>query len=316
MGPRAAVFCHKGLGDGVVSLVLSNNLHLNGWQVDTYHDSMGSMQNWFPHLPIVSYPSIHDIEKILHQYEWFFVFHDDCNEFVQKLISEGKRRIPDQLKVIYAYPSRGIVHELYYQDAQIDPDLSLAESLRIFCETILLLPKSTRSNGFVFPSELAHRLYKKRIVIHPTSSRAGKNWTKDKFVELAGLLFQQGYEPVWIIGPKEREAWGRLNSGFPMTEFASLDELAHYIYESGFMIGNDSGIGHLASFLEIPTVTITRRKALAKLWAPSYVAGAIVTPPSWIPNISGFRLRDRHWQKFISTRKVLRAFKRLAKEEL
>jgi heptosyltransferase III len=311
MGPRAAVFCHNGLGDGVISLVLSNNLHLNGWQVDTYQNFIGSMQNWFPHLPVISYPPMDEIERVLHQYEWFFVFHNDTSEFIQKLIAEGKRRFPDQIKVIYAYPSRRIVREIYYQDSQIDPDLSLADSLRIFCENILLLPKSTRSNGFIPPVELRHRVNKKRVLIHPTSSRTGKNWTKEKFVDLAAELFKQGYAPEWIVGPKERNEWDPMKGDFAMPEFSTLDLLANYIYESGYLVGNDSGMGHLASFLEIPTLTITRRRALAKLWAPSYAAGIIVTPHSWIPNIRGFRLRDRHWQKFISTQKVLRAFQRL-----
>jgi heptosyltransferase III len=262
---------------------------------------------------VISYPPIQEIERILHQYEWFFVFHNDTSEFIQKLIAEGKRRFPDQMKVLYAYPSRRIVFEPYYQDSQIDPDLSLADSLRIFCENLLHLPKSTRSNGFIPPVDLTHRLNKKRVVIHPTSSRIGKNWTKEKFVEVARHLLKQGYEPMWIIGPKERAEWTLGKGDIAMPEFPDLDSLARTIYESGFLIGNDSGMGHLASFLEIPTLTITRRRALAKLWAPSYAAGAVVTPNPWIPNISGFRLRDRHWQKFISTRKVLRAFDRLVR---
>ena len=310
MKPTAAVFCHNGLGDGVISLVLSNNLHLNGWHVETYQNFIGPLQKWFPHLPVIPYPSILEIEKILHRYEWFFVFHNDTSEFIQKLILEGKRRFPDQMKIIYAYPSRRIVNEPYFLDAQIDPKRPMAESLRIFCEQILHLPKSTRSNGFIPPPELLHRCYKTRVVIHPTSSRTGKNWTKEKFVALACHLRDKGYNPIWLIGLKERKDWDPC--GFDWPEFSTLDALASFIYESGFLIGNDSGLGHLASFLEIPTLTIARRKALARLWAPSYSMGMIVTPYPWIPNIRGFRLRDRHWQKFISMQKVLRAFDRLS----
>ena len=259
-----------------------------------------------------TYPPIGEIERILHQYEWFFVFHNDTSEFIQKLIAEGKRRFPGQMKVIYAYPSQRIVHEPYYQDSLIDPRLPLTESLRIFSENILHLPKSTRSNGFVPPVQLRHRVNNKRVAIHPTSSRPRKNWTGKKFVEVARSLVQRGYEPMWIVGPKERDEWVRMKDDFEMPEFSTLDRLARAIYESGYLIGNDSGMGHLASFLEIPTLTITRRRALAKLWAPSYAPGVVVTPNACIPNIRGFRLRDRHWQKFISTRKVLRSFDRLA----
>jgi ADP-heptose:LPS heptosyltransferase len=268
------------------------------------------MQNWIPHLPILNYPEVDQVERILHEYQWLFVVQNDTSEFVQKLISEGKRRDPDQMKVIYIYPSKRIVNELYYQDAQIDPDIPVAENLRLFCEKILHLPKITGSNGFIPPSGLQYRENEKRVVIHPTSSRAGKNWPKEKFIKLATHLRKEGFDPVYILGKEARENW-KDQSDWRAPEFPTLDEAARYIYESGYLLGNDSGVGHLASFLGIPTLTITRRKAFARLWAPSYAPGVVVNPHPWIPNISGLRLRDRHWQKFISTEKVLRAFDRL-----
>lgn len=310
MGPKAGVFCHNGLGDGVVSLVLSNNLQLNGWRVDTYQNTIGSMQRWIPHLPILPYPEADQVERVLHEYQWFFVFQNDSSEFIQKLIAEGKRRDPDQVKVIYIYPSRRIVNEPYYQDAQIDPDLSVAENLRRFCENILHLPKITKSNGFIPPEGLRHRLYEKRVLIHPSSSRPGKNWSKGKFIELAWHLEKEGFEPQFVLGGKEREAWGG-QAKFFAPVCSTLDDLASYVYESAYLLGNDSGLAHLASFLGIPTLTVTRRKALARLWAPSFAPGVVVTPHPWIPNIRGLRLRDRYWQKFISTEKVLRSFDRL-----
>lgn len=312
MGPRAGVFCHNGLGDGVVGLVLSNNLHLNGWQVDTYQNTIGEMQEWLPHLPILTYPSVSEIERLLQEYEWLFVFQNDASEFIQRLIAEGKRRFPDQTKVIYIYPSTRIVNEPYYQDARIDPHLSVAKNLRQFCEKILHLPKTTKSNGFIPISGLQQRLHKKRVLIHPTSSREGKNWNRDKFVELALHLRKEGFDPQWILGPQEREEWEKLERyDFSAPVFSSLDHLARWIYESGYLLGNDSGLGHLASFLGIPTLTIARRGTLAKLWAPSHSPGVVVTPHPWIPNIRGLRLRDRHWKRFISTQKVLRAFDEL-----
>ncbi|MBS0624611.1 MAG: hypothetical protein JSS32_01005 [Verrucomicrobia bacterium] len=305
MGPRAAVFCHNGLGDGVVSLVLSNNLQLNGWAVDTYQNAIGSMQTWFPHLPVMSYPGPEAVPKILSSYDWFFVFQNDSSEFVQRLIKEGKHRFPDQLKVIYIYPSKHIVNEPYYLDAQIDPSLPVAENMRLFCEKILHLPKITKSNGFIPPAELEHRKYRKRVAIHPTSSRDGKNWPREKFVKLALHLRDEGYEPVFISGAE----WAV--HGIESRTFPTLDLLCSYLYESGYLIGNDSGLGHLASALGVPTLTLSRRKALANLWAPSFQKGVVITPSSWIPNIRGFRLRDRHWKKFISVKKAWRGFERL-----
>lgn len=311
MGIKAAVFSHNGLGDGVNTFVLSNNLQLNGWRVDTYHNMMGSMQNWFPHLNILPYPELHDLPRILSEYEWFFVVQNDTNPFTLQLVEEGKRRFPDRVKVIYLYPSKKIVNEVYYSDCLVDPKLSIAENLRFFCEKILHLPKITRSNGFIPPSHLVLRKHPKRVVIHPTSARATRNWPKEKFIELAKHLKEMGYQPVFVPGTKE--GWEGI--GVEIALFPTLDLLARFIYESGFLIGNDSGLGHLASALGVPTLTLCRRKTWANMWAPSFQKGIVVTPSSWILNIRGLRLRDRYWKQFISVAKVKKNFTKLVQAQ-
>lgn len=308
MGRRAAVFCHNGLGDGVNSLVLSNNLHLNGWKVVTYQNIMGSMKNWFPQLNVRPYPSLSELPFILNSSDFFFVVHNDTDPFIQQLIQEGKRRFPDQVKVIYLYPSKNIVNEPYYRDCLTDPCLPVAENLRLFCEKILHLPKITKSNGFIPPTGLISRKYPKRVAVHPTSTRVTRNWPKEKFIALSNHLKTRGYNPVLIPGTKN--GWEGL--GIDVALFPTLDALARYLYESGFLIGNDSGLGHLASALGLPTLTFCRRKTWANMWAPSFQKGVVVTPNSWIPNIRGLRLRDRHWKKFITVGKAKRAFDRLA----
>lgn len=313
MSNTAAVFLHNGLGDGVNCLVLSNNLHLNGWQVDTYHNMMGGMQSWIPHLAIKPYPVVAEISKILSSYDWFFVVHNDTSEFVLKLIEEGKRRCPDKMKVIYLYPSKNIVNEPYYNDCLTEPQLSIAENMRLFCEKILHFSKITRTNGFIPPSGLVHRKFSKRVVIHPTSARETRNWPREKFVKLALHLQKMGYDLHFIPGgPKEKKDWLEvLEFGFHLACFENLDLLARFIYESGYLIGNDSGLGHLASSLGIPVLTFCRRRTWANMWAPSFQKGVVVTPSSLIPNISGFRLRDRYWKKFISVAMAQRGFQKL-----
>lgn len=312
---RASVFCHNGLGDGVNCLVLSNHLHLNGWKVDTYQNMMGGMQRWFPHLPIRPYPSLAELSVILGSYDWFFVVHNDTDEFVLQLIREGKRRFPEQLKVIYLYPSKHLVNEPYYSDCLTEPHLSIAENLRLFCARILRLPKITKSNGFIPPPGLVQAKYSKRVVIHPTSARITRNWPKEKFVKLALHLQKKGYLPAFIPGVGQaREQWQELMyNGWELPSFSTLDELACFIYESGYLIGNDSGPGHLASALGTPTLTLCRRKTWANMWAPSFCKGIVVTPYSWLPNIRGFRFRDRYWKSLISVGRVCRAFETLVK---
>ena len=310
MGPKSGVFCHNGLGDGVNCLALSHNLHLNGWIVDTYQNTIGSMQNWFPHLPVQAYPKLEELPRILSSYDWFFVVQNDTDEFVQTLIREGKRRFPERIKVLYLYPSPNIVNEPYYADCLTNPKASIAENMRILCEKVLHLPKITKGNGFIPPPGLISHKYPQRVVVHPTSARLTRNWPKEKFVKLALHLKEEGYQLVFV--PGDVKEWKDVEDlGFEVLHFPSLDALSRFIYESGYLIGNDSGLGHLASALGVPTLTLCRRKAWANMWAPSFHKGVVVTPSSLIPNIRGFRLRDTHWKKFISVGKVLRGFKRL-----
>lgn len=313
MRPKAGVFCHNGLGDGVNCLVLSNNLQLNGWEVDTFQNTIGSMQEWFPHLPVQPYPPVSELPRVLASYEWFFVVQNDTDEFVLKLIQEGKRRFPERIKVIYLYPSKHIVNEPYYSDCLTEPQFSIAQNLRLFCEKILHLPRISKSNGFIPPADLIHRKFPNRIVVHPTSARLTRNWPKEKFVKLALHLKDEGYQLAFVPGgAKEREEWKGLGDlGFDVPSFPTLDLLARYIYESGYLIGNDSGLGHLASALGVPTLTFCRRKTWANMWAPSFTKGVVVCPSSMIPNIRGFRLRDRLWKKFITLGMARRAFERL-----
>lgn len=312
MGPKAGVFLHNGLGDGVTCLILANNLQLNGWKVDTYQNTIGSMQSWFPQIPVQSYPPVSELSRILNTYDWFFVAHNDTDEFVLKLVEEGKRRFPNRLKVIYLYPSPNIVKEPYYSDCLTEPHLPIAENMRLFCERILHLPKITKNNGFIPLPGLVHRRFPQRIAVHPTSARRTRNWPREKFVKLALHLQSEGYRLAFIPGAKEQEEWKEvLDLGFELPVFQNLDLLARFIYESGYLIGNDSGLGHLASALNIPTLTICRRKKWAQMWAPSFAKGIALTPSSWIPNIKGLRLRDRYWQTFISVGMVRRAFKKL-----
>ena len=56
--------------------------------------------------------------------------------------------------------------------------------------------------------------------------------------------------------------------------FSSLEELTSFLYESAFFIGNDSGPGHVASALNIPTLTIGQTKDLIdnsfELWTNDF----------------------------------------------
>lgn len=310
---KAGVFCHNGLGDGINCLSLSNNLHLNGWKVDTFQNTIGSMQSWFPHLPVYRYPNSSELPRILNAYDSFFVVQNETNSFIQQLIHEGKRRFPERIKVIYLYPSPHIVNEPYYSDCLTEYNLSIAENFRLFCERILHLPKITKNSGLIPPHHLVFRKNLKQVAIHPTSAKASRSWPKEKFIKLALHLKSLGFKCMFLPGGiKEKEEWKEVESlGFEIPIFPTLDLLAGFLYESGYLIGNDSGLGHLASALHIPTMTFCRGKRQAQMWAPSFTKGIVLTPKAWIPNIKGFRFRDRYWKHCISLGMARRGFEKL-----
>lgn len=307
---KAAVFCHSGLGDGIISLTLSHNLKINGWEVDTYHNGMQHLQRWFPDLPIQYYPKDGQVDPILNKYDRILVFHNDTHDFVLDLIQSGKKNFPNKVNVIYAYPSKNIKDEPYYKDCLMNPSIPVVKNLENICRDILQLEKTVCHNGFIPPESIKPRKYPSRVALHITSSRDGKNWPVQKYVKLALHLKKRGFQPHFIVGSaKEREPWLWLEEkGFSVPSFHTIDEAAIFICESGYLIGNDSGFGHLASCLGVPTVTISRRKTVAQFWRPAWTPGKIVNPASWIPNTGFYRLRDRHWKKFISVQKVLNAF--------
>ena len=183
------------------------------------------------------------------------------------------------------------------------------DNLYVFSKEILKFTVATKSNGITTPEGVLQRRFEKRVVFHPTSSRPGKNWPWEKFLELAKRLKLEGFDPAFILTEEERK--GRDFQGIQAPAFKSLSEKAAFICESGWMIGNDSGIGHLASCLGLPTLTLCRSQQAARFWRPAWALGKVLTPPAWIPNLKGLRLRDQHWQKWISVKKALESFNQL-----
>ena len=77
------------------------------------------------------------------------------------------------------------------------------------------------------------------------------------------------------------------------------------MFESGWFIGNDSGIGHLASSLHIPTLSLFMRRGIAHTWRPDWGAGQVLIGSTYLP--TGF-LKERYWKYMLSVRQVSRAF--------
>ncbi len=297
---KAAVFSCKGLGDGLLALVLSYNLNQNGFSACTFHNSLSELQAWFPGLSLQPFP-----EKLPLDFDRYFIIYEN-SPWMLSILKECESRFPDKTIILNPIATPNCDYP-YWEQGRFNGRLPFAENLFLFCKNQLGFSSATKKNGIQAPASVSCRKYLSRVVIHPTSSRQGKNWSKEKYIQLGKRLKEKGFDPVFILGENEKESWESENS----KTFASLSDLAHFVAESGYMIGNDSGIGHLASCLGLPTLTICRSKMAADFWRPAWSKGEIVTAPHWIPNLKGFRLRDQHWQHFVLLRTVLKKFEAL-----
>jgi len=99
------------------------------------------------------------------------------------------------------------------------------------------------------------------VVLHPGAGSPAKCWPVDRFVELAEHLTRQGTGVRVLVGEVERERWpaqkiDRLRQVAEVVEPQTLLELLGNISDARAFIGNDSGPGHLAAIIGVPTVTI------------------------------------------------------------
>lgn len=315
------------LGDGVISLVLANNLHNNQFAVTMFHGFMHDLDPWFD-FNIKNYPDHEHLETILDDYD--AVLMDMCipyvlskNDDIQRALSkqyvfyavgrlEDKfvhdhtqrliARLGEQAQPIFAHLARGCRTIKYErQDSMVD-------NMSHYCARTLQLEHVSRDSGIQIPQSLQYRKYTQRVVISPTSSLEKKNWGANKFLLLARLLRKQGYHPVFSVSVAERKHWHSIiNEEFELPRFDTIKDYAEYLYESLGFIGNDSGGGHVASLMGVPVLTIvTSSRKLNFKWRPGWGNNAVVAPAFTFKFLG-----KRYWRPFLSVQKVFNKFHQL-----
>ena len=139
-----------------------------------------------------------------------------------------------------------------------------------------LLPRSSsaRTNGAT-PARGRRDLDDGFLAIHPGSGSPAKNWPAERFAEAARRL--SGGRP-WLLlrGPAEEEsaAW----PGAVVAREWPLRPLGAALSRAGLVLGNDSGVAHLAAASGAPTLTLFGPTDPA-LWAPVGRSVATVRAP-------------------------------------
>jgi len=232
-------------------------------------------------------PNINNLKDMVRRYDLIFAQAHSRAEAISEKIG----------------PKCYVFHKRY-----INRRITMVENLFNFCKDTLGLARVFKDNGIQIPEGVTKRRYKNRVILHPTSKDPLKNWSREKFMSLAKKLQRRGYVVSFIMSPEERLSWNNvIKSSFEVPYFHNLDMLARYVCESGWMIGTDSAVGHLANCIGIPTLTIFSRKGTALYWRPGWNEGIAIYPKLMIPG----KLGHRYWNAFLSTKMVIKAFLRL-----
>lgn len=292
---RAAIVCASGFGDALLMQIAAAHLKRRSFQTVTFSPHLKSLARWFPGFEFESGP----IDSAsLKEFDTIILEHDNSARAKQiRMLPQTRSFFPS-----YVSSKHG---PLRPRDVLFDRNKTMAENIakamgRLYPGDL------SYDNGICPPDRSTFRCFSKRVAIHPVSSSPDKNWRKEGFLRLAEVLARRGWEPMFITPPEEAHSWGA-----PL--IPDLDALTTILYQCGYFIGNDSGPGHLASNLGIPTLTIGPNKQHLALWRPGWSLGRTVAPPSLFTN---FKLTRTFWQFFISVDDMVQEFILISKKDL
>jgi len=271
------------LGDGLLALVLAHNLHRAGRPATLYHDALLELATWLPWAHIEGRPSPKEGRALLAGRTHAFV---------------GDPAFA---------PAAGPTH-LVFGKAHWDRRRPYLRSLETHATRVLDLAWTTDAAGLVRPGPADARPDTRRVVLHPFSARRSKDWPTWRWLQLTRRLERDGWEPRVLLAPGEEQRWREEAGGAGVSVVPGpLPEVAAWLAASAGAVVGDSGIGHLAAALGMPTVSIFRKRSNARFWAPRGARTAAVTPRLRLPGSAG----HRHWVRLLGSARVSRTFERL-----
>jgi len=305
---KALIIPAKTIGDALILMILAAHLKQKNYDVTIMHDNIFTLKNWFLNYNFKSFSS--NSSKIT-TYDHIFLQYDSSNpKELNKIIKNAERTKNQNLSIIYFLYNRSKHAPLTKLDITLsNKELPIAQGLALSLKSFFNLKKESTQTQITIPKNLIYQKYPERIIIHPTSSDKKKCWHKSKFIKLCKKLKKSGFHLCIAVAKEERKNWlFCLELGIDLPLFYNLTDFANYVYESGFLIGNDSFAVHLSSLLKIKHIMIAKNKNLAKRWQSGWLKANIVLPSSYIPNFKYFRIREKYFQYFISTKKVFKTF--------
>ena len=322
---RIALVAFSSLGDGLIYLMMAENLRLNGFAI-TYFGNIGyQLRAWLPQFEIRPYPTLDDMDRTLADFDlvimsppqflrdqmdsettdtmrrkWLLICQKAPDDWRFDLTDTKRSKLaPETFSALLGLLNCGgsMRDRKYTTESVVDITLeylSKRMGLSQLTHTVALTP----------PAGLELRRHRRRIVVSPDSAKPKKkDWPARAFLKLCRTLHKQGDEPKIVVAPRNHERWRKLpENSFQTPVFHDIGELAAYIYESGAVIANDSGNGHLASFLGVPVVTIYRKRNPKFHWRPDWAPATVVCPRIVLPGFCG-----DIWKPFVGVNDVIAA---------
>ncbi len=285
---KFAVLPAGGLGDALMMQIAAKHLDGLGVKTVTFSKHLMGLKSWFPGLEVREKWEGREFDGVILQH--------DNSEFAEA-VRNGNGAVYT-LFAGYVPKKHGLLKK---SDVVLDRGKTMAENIAEAMHRWFPGRPLSLDNGLKPISGLVARKWLKRVVLHPTSSSAGKNWLRERFLGLRDRLRERGFEPVFVAPPQEAAAWGS-----PV--FPTVSELAAFVYESGAFIGNDSGPGHLAANLGLPTLTVGPSAEQLALWRPGWGQNAVCHAPNWVQKL---KLTRTKWQYFVSINSVFKGFMKL-----
>jgi len=108
------------------------------------------------------------------------------------------------------------------------------------------------------------------VVLAPTGKSAVQRWPDERYIQLAQAFAGQGLLPVWAGSAEDGQRLAALGdlpgeSRFGALDFAALTGLMRGAQR---VIGNDSGLIHLAAYAGARVVVVSSARAAAYAWRP------------------------------------------------
>lgn len=135
-----------------------------------------------------------------------------------------------------------------------------SELIRLVSSSYACTRVTLEQNTYVHDFSDAALLPDNRVVFVLGASDSGKHWGTTNYIWLAELVKAQGMTPVFVLGPKENVYVSEIKArGFKVFENLNFEQIAAVFSRDGgarCVIGNDTGLMHLACMLGSPSVTI------------------------------------------------------------